>query len=130
LCCVDGLIIYLLRIDARKSLRLRLVGTHPLWGHYLWNAARVFADYLDERRDTLCRGRHVLELGAGAGLPGLIAALNGAHRTVITDYPDQDLLDNIRENARVNAPEALDKGCLEVKVSVGISSIALLINMC
>lgn len=43
-----------------------------------WNAARCFANLLDDRWDDLCVGRRVLELGAGGGLPSLICALNGA----------------------------------------------------
>lgn len=40
----------------------------------------------------------MLELGAGAGLPSLICALNGADQVVVTDYPDSDLIDNLRYN--------------------------------
>ncbi|RKP08895.1 putative methyltransferase-domain-containing protein [Thamnocephalis sphaerospora] len=105
----------LVQSDACATLRLRLVGAHPLWGHHLWNAARVFADYLDTRRETLCRERRVLELGAGAGLPGLVAALDDAKRVVLTDYPDADLLENLSINAQANAPDALASGRLCVK---------------
>ena len=45
-----------------------------------WNAARALARYL-ERTPALYRGLNVLELGAGAGLPGLVVAKSGA-RTV------------------------------------------------
>jgi nicotinamide N-methyltransferase len=80
-------------------INIRLVGTHPLWGHYLyanfqiylpfrngidyfgvscrWNAARSFATYLDAD-PKLYRNQSVLELGAGGGLPGIVAAKNGA----------------------------------------------------
>ncbi|KAH8988258.1 hypothetical protein EDB86DRAFT_3065599 [Lactarius hatsudake] len=60
-----------------STITVRLVGSHPLWGHYLWNAARALARYL-ERTPTLYRGLNVLELGAGAGLPGLVVAKSGA----------------------------------------------------
>lgn len=40
----------------------------------------------------------VLELGAGAGLPSLVCALYGAKAVVVTDYPDADLVENIRFN--------------------------------
>ncbi|KAH8555391.1 putative methyltransferase-domain-containing protein [Umbelopsis sp. PMI_123] len=86
-----------------SDLKLRLVGSHPLWAHYLWNAAKVFATYLDENKD-LCRGKSFLELGAGAALPSLIAAINGAKKTVITDYPDRELIENIEYNVKTNLP--------------------------
>jgi len=44
------------------------------------------------------RGRAVLELGAGAGLPSLVAGLLGAARVVVTDFPDPDLVANLHAN--------------------------------
>ena len=44
------------------------------------------------------QGRTVLELGAGAGLPSLVCALHGAEKVVVTDYPDSDLIMNLRHN--------------------------------
>lgn len=40
----------------------------------------------------------MLELGAGAGLPSLVCAINGASQVVVTDYPDADLIENLRYN--------------------------------
>ena len=45
-----------------------------------WNSAKCFADYLDLNAQELCMGKNVLELGAGAGLPSLVTALNGARK--------------------------------------------------
>jgi nicotinamide N-methyltransferase len=70
-----------------------------------WNTARVASDtiyHLD-----ISRGKKVLELGAGAGLPSLTAAMCGAEKVVITDYPDQSLVDNMVWNADVNLTEDL-----------------------
>lgn len=64
----------------------------------LWNAGRTLADYLETNCDQLIRGKTVLELGAGAGLPSLICAVKGATQTVVTDYPDPDLVENLRYN--------------------------------
>ncbi|WVR07546.1 hypothetical protein IAU60_004588 [Kwoniella sp. DSM 27419] len=89
--------------EKRNQLVLRLVGSHPLWGHHLWNTARVFATYL-LRNPELIEGKRILELGAGAGLPSIASALAGASQTVITDYPDNDLVENMRFNADVNVP--------------------------
>ena len=47
-------------------------------------------------------GREVLELGAGTGLAGLVAALKGATRTIITDYPATEVLENLRKNVAAN----------------------------
>ena len=43
-------------------------------------------------------GKDVLELGAGAGLPGLVSAILGAKKVLITDYPDDDLIKNLWYN--------------------------------
>ncbi|KZT10552.1 uncharacterized protein LAESUDRAFT_644482 [Laetiporus sulphureus 93-53] len=86
-----------------SKIEIRLVGSHPLWGHHLWNASRAFASYLDVNPE-LYRDRAVLELGAGGGLPGLVTALNGAHTVVLTDYPDASLLDNLKHNVETNIP--------------------------
>lgn len=81
-----------------KDLQVRLVGHNPLWGHLLWNAGRTLSTYLEERADGLIKGKTVLELGAGSGLPSLVCAINGAKQVVVTDYPDADLVENLRYN--------------------------------
>jgi EEF1A N-terminal glycine/lysine methyltransferase len=60
-----------------RTLKLRLIGQHPLWAHYLWNASKVLSDYFDLNAEVVL-GKKVLELGAGAALPSLVAACNGA----------------------------------------------------
>jgi nicotinamide N-methyltransferase len=89
---------------AWTEITIRLVGKHPLWGHYLWNAARSFATFLDEYSDKYCLGKRVLELGAGGGLPGIVACLKGASRVVLTDYPDNNLIKNLEINVERNIP--------------------------
>ncbi|RKO95379.1 hypothetical protein CAUPRSCDRAFT_12922 [Caulochytrium protostelioides] len=98
------------------QLRLNLVGGHSLWAHHLWNAGLSMARYLD-RHKSLVAGKTTLELGAAAGTPSLIAAINGAACTVITDYPDQPLLDNIEKNGDENAGEAKQAGRVHTVVS-------------
>lgn len=67
-------------------------------GHLLWNAGQVIAQYLEDNATPLVRGKTVLELGAGAGLPSLVSAILGAEKVVVTDYPDPDLILNLRHN--------------------------------
>ncbi|KAI0317798.1 putative methyltransferase-domain-containing protein [Amylostereum chailletii] len=91
-------------------LNISLVGNHPLWGHHLWNASRSFASYLDQNR-TLYHGRNVLELGAGGGLPGIVAIKNGARKVVLTDYPDAPLIKNLEDNVHENmSPDEARRG--------------------
>ena len=69
-----------------KELKLALVKKHhSLWAEYVYNASRVLADYIDTQKIN-CINKSVLELGAAAGLPGIIASLNGAETVIITDY--------------------------------------------
>lgn len=44
----------------------------------------------------------MLELGAGAGLPGLVCGVLGAKKVVVTDYPDPDLVENLWKNIEAN----------------------------
>jgi EEF1A N-terminal glycine/lysine methyltransferase len=67
-------------------------------GHLLWNAAQVITSYIEEKADHLVKGKTVLELGAGAGLPSIACAIHGASKVVVTDYPDPDLVANLRYN--------------------------------
>ncbi|KAF8840293.1 hypothetical protein BDN67DRAFT_968794 [Paxillus ammoniavirescens] len=92
------------RGSGKTDVNIRLVGSHPLWGHHLWNAAIAFAAYLDSQND-LIRDKFVLELGAGGGLPGIVAVQNGAKKVVLTDYPDTALVENLAYNAHENITE-------------------------
>ncbi|OJD33276.1 nicotinamide n-methyltransferase [Diplodia corticola] len=109
------------KLESGEELKVRLVGFNPLWGHHIWNAARTISRFLETlpQQDTATiRGRTVLELGAGAGLPSLVCALGGAARVVCTDYPDADLVDNLRRNAAEASPEvaaAYEAGVLRVE---------------
>ncbi|CAK7240612.1 MAG: Protein N-terminal and lysine N-methyltransferase efm7 [Sporothrix thermara] len=84
------------------QLTLHLVGHSVLEAHRLWNGSRVMADYLEEEQEQgrdLVRGKTVLELGAGAALPGIVCGLVlGARKVVVTDYPDPDLVATMRRN--------------------------------
>ncbi|CAN0354302.1 unnamed protein product, partial [Hapterophycus canaliculatus] len=56
-------------------------------GHYVWPAAPALAAYLVDRKSALPRGGKCLELGAGCGLAGLVAAqLPSTTAVVFTDH--------------------------------------------
>ena len=81
-------------VEPENVIKLALTSRHhSLWAEFVYNAARVLADLIDNNphiSSSLPRiqvkGKRCLELGAGAGLPGLIAGLNGASEIVISDY--------------------------------------------
>ena len=85
-------------LQSGQAISLRLLGHSPLWGHLLWNGAKVVTSYLEENADRLVKGKSVLELGAGAGLPSLVCASLGARMVVASDYPDPNLLRNLQYN--------------------------------
>lgn len=80
-----------------KTLTVRLVGHNPLWGHHLWNAGRIISTYF-EKNPGLVKGKTILELGAGAGLPSLVCGVLSAKKVVVSDYPDPDLVANLWVN--------------------------------
>ncbi|KAF9637765.1 putative nicotinamide n-methyltransferase nnt1 protein [Lasiodiplodia theobromae] len=60
------------KLESGEELKVRLVGFNPLWGHHIWNAARIISNFLVTLPPAhAIRSRTVLELGAGAGLPSL-----------------------------------------------------------
>lgn len=58
------------------------------------------------RHPSLVKDRRICELGAGAGLPSIVAGLAGAEQVVVTDYPDEQLVANLAYNLDMN----IDKG--------------------
>jgi nicotinamide N-methyltransferase len=77
-----------------------------LFAHYLWNSAILLADMISSGLAPVY-GETVLELGAGAGLPGILAALEGAELVVLSDYDSPPLLSNLSHNVEQNVPEVL-----------------------
>jgi EEF1A N-terminal glycine/lysine methyltransferase len=61
----------------KKELVVEVVGQHPLWGHYLWNAGIALARHFEEHSGCV-EGKQVIELGAGAGLPSIVSVFMGA----------------------------------------------------
>lgn len=102
-------------LNTSQTINLRLVGHNPLWGHHLWNSGRVLAQYFQEHPHFVA-DKDVLELGAGAGLPGLVAGVLAARRVVITDYPDEDLVANLKWNVKKNESLFAHPGTVSAEV--------------
>lgn len=75
------------------------------YGVALWPSSIALAHELISRADEL-RGRRVLELGAGTGLPGIVAASLGA-RVVQTDR-DELAMSNCKRNGALNRVEVVE----------------------
>lgn len=58
-------------------LSLSLPPKHSLWAHKLWNAGKSLGKYINDN-PSLVKGKRVVELGAAAAVPSLIACLCGA----------------------------------------------------
>ncbi|CAL9781247.1 unnamed protein product, partial [Musa acuminata subsp. burmannicoides] len=71
-----------------------------LTGSWLWDAAIHLAEWMAADGGPHLAGVTVLELGAGTGLPGLLAAAMGAARVVLTDVAQ--LLPGLRASAEAN----------------------------
>ncbi|KAG2436730.1 hypothetical protein HXX76_006254 [Chlamydomonas incerta] len=66
----------------------------------VWDSSIVVAKYLERHAAALVRGRRLLDLSAGCGLPGLTAASLGAGCVLATDLPPN--LPLLRRNAERN----------------------------
>ncbi|UCD79890.1 MAG: methyltransferase domain-containing protein [Desulfobacterales bacterium] len=74
-----------------------LLSEFPLWAK-IWQASWVLADFLAEM--PVVAGKNFLEIGAGAGLVGVVAASFG-HRITMTEF-NPDALQFAHANAVIN----------------------------
>lgn len=73
---VPGLPGVVLHLASPNSGLRRLTDATPYWA-YVWAGGAVLARYLQDHPDVV-RGRRVLDLGAGSGIVGIVAAQAGA----------------------------------------------------
>ena len=84
----------------RLSIVLPEAPLYMLFAHRVWRAGMLLADTIYAGAADV-RDAHVLELGAGTGLPALTAAVCGGARFVVaTDYDDDSILAALRANVR------------------------------
>jgi ribosomal protein L11 methylase PrmA len=71
-------------------------------GGFVWEAGLCLAEFLIKNKVGLnLASQHIIELGSGSGLAGIVAALCGAPHVVLTDL-DQ-MVPHIRQNVGLNA---------------------------
>lgn len=78
-----------------------------LFATHLWKGAIELANFLVESSHTdptFIQDRHVVEFGAGAGLPSIIAKRLGARLVCASDYPSPSVLVALEKNASINLP--------------------------
>lgn len=97
------------RPEGLGKVHLRMVKKHALWGDHLWNGGKWLANHL-EFNPELIKDKRIIELGAGAGLPSLIASNLNAKFVTCTDYPDMELIDNLSHNFEINCLESVKAG--------------------
>lgn len=78
------------------------ISDFPFWVK-IWESSVVLADFM--ARVPANPGQRILELGAGLGVAGIVAAAFG-HRVTITDY-DDEILDFSRVSAAANGCEGV-----------------------
>ena len=93
---------------ARAPLRLSLAdGSVRLMAQHVWQSALTLSEELAHGRVPVA-GRCVLELGAGAALPGLLARRLGARSVVVSDYPEACIVANMEKNVAANQVPGVD----------------------
>ncbi|KLO10983.1 hypothetical protein SCHPADRAFT_494122 [Schizopora paradoxa] len=89
-----------------------LAKNNGLHASSIWSSALYLADNIDDHlrlaqwtkeRIALGKSCEVLELGAGAGLPGITLAkslenVSGDWRVTLSDYPDDNIVSTLRKN--------------------------------
>lgn len=106
-----------------KEIQITLVGRRAdeaqllsSTGLTLWRAAPILCNYLINNSE-LVKNKTILELGAGMGLCGLVAASLGASSVFLSDG-DSDSLSNMRKNIDSNhhlIPRSSFVSCLQLK---------------
>lgn len=74
---------------------------------FTWPASLVLSAYLASRPIEICESKSFVELGAGTGLPSIVAALLGASHCVLTERSDGDVFNNLQDTIQLNKVEAV-----------------------
>lgn len=77
-------------------------GKKTLFATYVWSGSIVLSNLLCDLYRDLIVDKSVVEFGAAAGIPSVVAAKIGAKRVIATDYPSKSVLRNLRKNCERN----------------------------
>jgi len=97
-------------IDGSKDIVGDQAFDIDLLGLDIWPAAVILCEYLSQN-ENLVRGKKIIELGAGVGLPCLVAGKIGAKEAYISDY-DAKVVRHAHENAIECGLGHVCQGCL------------------
>lgn len=75
------------------------------FGDYVWPSARYLGELLCLNSDIV-KGKKIVELGCGPGLPGIVASKLGAEVVLTDKSSPPSILQNCRENASANGVNA------------------------
>ena len=90
-----------------KEHQIEVEEKPDLLGLDIWPAAIELCTYLSEN-PALVAGKRVVELGAGVGLPGLLAARLGASQVILTDYEPQVVAHMAHNTSLCNISNTID----------------------
>jgi predicted nicotinamide N-methyase len=71
------------------------------YGLFVWSCAPLLAQYVFHQRETVF-GKHVLEIGCGTSLPGIVAAKLGAKVTLSDSEEMPHCLERAKQSCAVN----------------------------
>jgi predicted nicotinamide N-methyase len=88
---------------ADSTYKLKLApSTGTLFCDQVWSGSKLLAEFLALNAQTYVTGKRTIELGAGTALPSLVALSHDSSFSLITDFPDKQLLQAIRETVGWN----------------------------
>ena len=92
--------------EAAHDLLLRLVPqrqeAQSTVGFLLWGSATVLCNWLCRQPRGCWHGKRVLEIGAGLGLVGLLAAQRCTPKEIVMTDFQRDILENLKHNVALN----------------------------
>jgi nicotinamide N-methyltransferase len=76
--------------------------TGTLFCDQVWSGSKLLAEFLALNAQTYITRKRTIEFGAGTALPSLVALSHDSSFSLVTDYPDEQLLQAIRETVGWN----------------------------